>query len=97
EGFWPADIPKVAIFGAVVSGNIEQMETITVKPLTKFDVALFEISGFTLVEQNGKEYLVCGTRLGNFLVFDLEGIPNSLRRSGFIVDKSGVVQRHPVV
>ena len=97
EGFWPAGLPKVAIFGAVVSGKIDRVKTIEVKPLTDYDVALFDISGFTLTEREGKQYLICGTRMGNILAFGTEQLPERLGEKRYVVDGNGIIQRQPVI
>ncbi len=95
DGFWERPIPKSGIYGAFVS-NLKQNE-IHAKKLTSRTEAYYSIEGYALYEIENKQYLLCGTTLGNIHTYQINSEEQKLESGGFVVDSKAVTMRNPAI
>ncbi|HYH55282.1 MAG TPA: VCBS repeat-containing protein, partial [Anseongella sp.] len=95
SGFWEGPLHKSGIYGAFVSGM--EPEEVEALPLTSLDQTYFSIDGYTLYAAGKERYLLCGTTLGNILVYRIDGKNQRLVSLGHAVDPLGTAHRNPAV
>ncbi|WP_256009869.1 FG-GAP repeat domain-containing protein [Desertivirga xinjiangensis] len=93
EGFWPYELAKSGIYGAVVD-NPEQEEIKAVE-LTALNQSLFSIDGYSLYSEPQEDFVLTGSRLGTLSAYKLDNERLSPRR--YLVDKEGIILRNPNV
>lgn len=95
EGFWLRPIAKSGIYGAFVEellpGEIE------VKQLTSLKEAWYPIESFALIEKENTEIVLCGTRLGNILAYELNAKEEQIISLANVTDDQGITQRNPAI
>src|SRR5690606_2274999 len=95
-GMWPFDLPKVGIYGTLVE-DIEDIKEVRPIDFTDDEQITFSISGYTLCHNEAQSFLLAGSRLGNFYVYNINREKGTLGKKKHIVDTAHIILRHPTV